>query len=258
MVFYSVFYLATRSHSTTLLFDVSPSLPNSIDLLLLPLVVTKVAGAYFTLTVMDLEMVDYSKDELAEGTIWATSRLAKLGSILFNNDLHEAISGLPSLSGPPYHQIVLPDNPPTWSSLSTPPPPPSSLRFATGCLNLNPLSPSPGHFSQPPLSANPPTPLAPPSSSVPQIPLCITSLPSSSFTSIPPLAKSLPVDSSPPLVNPSAPVHIPVSRESLVAEVRITKKMKCFRTKEVDNFLRLEEDIGLSETMDFADRVLVG
>ena len=59
------FYLAARSHSTTLLFDLSPYLLDSVDLLLLPLVVTKVAGAYFTLTMMDLEMVDYLEDELA-------------------------------------------------------------------------------------------------------------------------------------------------------------------------------------------------
>lgn len=155
------------------------------------------------------------------------------------------------------HQLVLPDGPPAWPSVSFPPPSPTTLGFSTGCLNPNPSSPAPGQFTLPGFSVNPPSPQAPPVSSTLLSPPCNSPHPSGSFTGIPSVAESLPSASTPPLANPPSQERSTESCGNLVAEDKTTKKTRCFRTKEVDSFLKLKEDIRLGETMDFADRVLV-
>jgi len=153
---------------------------------------------------------------------------------------------------------LFPDISPTWPALSTPPHPPATLGFVTGCINPNPSSS---------LSASVHWPYsATLSSAPPASPPPIAGSHSGCFTAIPPLSDPLPdaghfpappapvIDpqrglDAPPVLNP--PLQLPQRYGQ-------GKKYRCFKSREQDIFLRLEEDIQWGDIMEFADRVLVG
>lgn len=197
----------------------------------------------------DLDAVDYSEDPLEGVSIWHSSfpTLACLFS-----------SGY-SLAKPSRPPVVLLDDPPTWTSLSTPLASPPSLGFVSACLNPNPGldPPTTGSISR----------VLPPVTEVSVVShfLCTLAPPSGCFSAVPPLTGTLHLlaDGLPPSSsNPCSPLESsdpPPSRALHPPPPQGTKKKyKCFKCKADDIFLRLEEDIQWGEVMDFADRVLVG
>jgi len=206
----------------------------------------------------DYEAVDYSEDPLEGVSIWRTPYSTSEGmySLGLSKNLASYTSG--ELSRP--YPVILPDIPPTWLALSTPPHSPATLGFVVGCINPNPSS-------APPLSDSVPRPFsAAPSPITPFASSTTTGPPLGSFTTVPPLfgphifpsGRDIPAPSNP---NPP-PTFDTVPPQNRARNLPPTsgpkKKYRCFKSKADDIFLRLEEDIQWGETMDFADRVLVG
>lgn len=83
----------------------------------------------------DLDAVDYSEDPLEGVSIRHSTYSASVGmySSGFSRNYPSYSYAEPSRS----QLIVLPDDPPTWSLLSTPPHSPATLGFVTDCISPN-------------------------------------------------------------------------------------------------------------------------
>lgn len=205
----------------------------------------------------DQEAVNYSADPLEGVSIWRTPLSTSQG--MFHSDLPENLVAFSAGMSLRHLPVIPPDIPPTWPALTTPPHSPATVGFVARCINPNPSS-SPHPASLPWSSAaNPPSALplsAPPaagasSSSFIDIPPLSSPSSSTGFSSSPPVSSSHP----PPGIGSdltSNPFAHPPPRSGP------KKKYRCFKFREEDIFLRLEEDIQWGEIMDFADWVLVG
>lgn len=171
----------------------------------------------WSVTSMDLDMVDYLEEEIVEDSIW-TSHSAKLGIGSFGEALHETFFGFLAFYGPSNHQLILLDDPLAWPSLSFPLPSLATLGFASGCLNPNPSSPALGQFTLLGFSVNLPSPGAPLVSSSSLSPPCTSPHPLGRFTGILPLMENITLASSLPPLNPTSKDHPWEGHGSLAAE----------------------------------------
>lgn len=200
----------------------------------------------------DLEAVDYTADPLEGVSIWRTPISSSGGLYIVGTSEPVPYPFSEQQQGNP---VVLPDDPPTWPALTTPPHSPANLGFVSGCLSTNPSL-------YPQISGPYPPPIYNPHSGASSGFLVSSSISSGSFTTVPPLTGH-PSISDPPLSDlrqePShSRSHYPGRLPDSPPVRNPKRRNKCFKTKENDVFLRLEEDIRLGEAMDFADRVLVG
>lgn len=203
----------------------------------------------------DLEAVDYSADPLEGVSIWRSPNARSEG--IYYDDFPRNYSLFSSGESSRSLPVILPDEPPTWPALSTPPHSPATIGFVAGCINPNP---GPDHPAAEPVSRPPPNPNRHTSHSDPSG--CFG--PSSgSFTSVPPLSGP-PPDAGFGLAAHqfSEPFHVSAPPAGQTRNPPPLsgpkKKSKCFKSKEDEYFLRLEEDIQWGEVMEFADCVLVG
>lgn len=217
--------------------------------------VTYVLGAA---VVMDLDAVDYSDEPLEEGSIWKSSYAASEGMLNYSAGFNGNFDVFPQFFGPANSAIVLPDEPPAWPAFSLPLPSSTSLGFITGCINPSPELEAPYSDPQPHLAEQlAVVPSVEPLNNDPN-PSSIFAPLSSCFTFVPPLSDAIPEIPTNPNPLTEDPNSTRVSEEPHISASRPQKKHKCFKSKVDDAILKLEEDIQWGDTMDYADRVLVG
>lgn len=84
----------------------------------------------------DLDAIDYSVDPMDVVSIWQSTYFASVG--MYSSGFSGNFSTFSYVEPSQPHVVVLPDELPTWSSLSTPSSSLATLGFVSDYLNSNP------------------------------------------------------------------------------------------------------------------------